>query len=179
MLERRRMLAAAPAAIACPVSGWLSAAPSAAAPGWSLHDACPAASPVCAIPPMPPPRREVRPPPPRGPAARIAREAAGGCQSAIVPSPSFEPPEEANPLSALLSGGKALLEGGILSLAGPVDEKSPEEARTRADAGAEPGIAGNGANCGAAARADGGASQRALLRRRHVGAGGVRDGDDR
>jgi len=77
MLERRRMLAAAPAAIACPVSGWLSAAPSAAAPGWSLHDACPAASPVCAIPPMPPPRREVRPPPPRGPAARIAREAAG------------------------------------------------------------------------------------------------------
>src|SRR5215469_4998243 len=82
-----------------------------------------------------------------------------------------------SPSSALLSGGKALLEGGILSLAGPVDEKSPEEARTGADAGAEPSIAGNGAYCRAAACADGGAGQRALLRRRHIGAGGERDGD--
>ena len=100
-------------------------------------------------------------------------------QSAIAPSTFFEPPEEASPSSALLSGGKALLEGGILSLAGPVDEESPEEARASADAGAEPSIAGNGTNCRAAARADGGAGQRALLRRRHVGAGGERDGDGR
>src|SRR5215470_12972701 len=64
MLERRRTLAAALAALAFPVSGALPVAPSAAAPDLCLRTVSPEAPPVCAIPPMPPPRREVRPPPP-------------------------------------------------------------------------------------------------------------------
>ena len=85
------------------------------------------------------------------------------CGSTTPPLEQFEH-ATASPSPALLSGGKALLEGHILSLAGPVDEKSPEEAGTGADAGAEPSIAGNGAYCRASACADGGAGQRALLR---------------
>jgi len=78
-----------------------------------------------------------------------------------------------------LSGDKTLLKGLVLGLPGPVNEKPSEQARTGADAGAEPGVTGNGANCCATPRAYGGAAQRALLRRRHVSAGGERDGDGR
>src|ERR1700719_4330726 len=73
MLDRR-MLAAAVAAMTCPLGGVLAqpAAPS----GPSLvvpARRAPAALPLdgarlsCSRPPMPPPRHEVRPPPPRGP----------------------------------------------------------------------------------------------------------------
>ena len=71
----------------------------------------------------------------------------------------------------LLSGCETLLEGLVLSLAGSVNEKPAEQARTGADAGAEPGVARHRANYRTAAGADGRAANRALLRWCHVGAG--------
>src|ERR1700730_14967700 len=74
MLDRRRMLAAAVAAMICPLGGVLALAQPAAPSGPSL--VVPARRALAALPldgarpscpPMPPPRHEVRPPPPRGP----------------------------------------------------------------------------------------------------------------
>src|ERR1700731_2989350 len=76
MLDRRRMLAAAVAAMTCPLGGVLALAQPAAPSGPSL--VVPARRALAALPldgarpsrnrpPMPPPCHEVRPPPPRGP----------------------------------------------------------------------------------------------------------------
>jgi hypothetical protein len=83
------------------------------------------------------------------------------------------------PLTSLSSGRDALLEGPILGLPGLIDEKPAEQARTGADAGAEPGIAGDRANYRAAAGADGRAGQRALLGRGHIGTSSDRQSDGR
>jgi hypothetical protein len=82
------------------------------------------------------------------------------------------------PLTPLSSGRDARLEGLVLSLPGPIDKQSAEQARTGADTGAEPGIATDRANYRAAAGADGRAGQRALLGWGHIGAcsGRKRDG---
>ena len=71
----------------------------------------------------------------------------------------------------LLSGCETLLEGLVLGLPRPVDEQPAEQARTGADAGAEPGVARHRANYRTAAGADGRAANRALLSWCHVGAG--------
>jgi hypothetical protein len=83
------------------------------------------------------------------------------------------------PLTSLSSGRDALLEGPILGLPGLIDEKPAEQTRTGADAGAEPGIAGDRANYCTAAGADGCAGQRALLGRGHVGASSDRQSEGR
>jgi hypothetical protein len=83
------------------------------------------------------------------------------------------------PLKSLSSGRDALLEGPILGLPGLIEEESAEQTRTGADAGAEPGIAGDRANGRAAAGADGRAGQRALLGRGHVGTSGDRQSEGR
>jgi hypothetical protein len=77
----------------------------------------------------------------------------------------------------LLPGGETLLEGLVLGLPRPVDEQPAEQARTGADAGAQPGVARHRANYRAAAGADGRAAKRALLSWRHVGAGDHRQGE--
>src|SRR5215471_18967432 len=197
MLERRRTLAAALAAIAFPVSGALPVAPSAAAPDLCLRTVSPEAPPVCVIPPMPPPRHEVRPPPPRVPAAGIGRAATGagmavagfGSPGAGDGNPStrvrrigdrtIDGPSAASLSAALLSGNKTLLEGSVLRLPGLIDKKATKEPRARSGRRAESSIAADRAKYRAAARADGGAGQRALLRRRHIGAGGERHGGGR
>jgi hypothetical protein len=74
----------------------------------------------------------------------------------------------------LLSGCETLPEGLVLGLPGSVDEKPAQQPCARPGGCTEPGIPADGANYGAAARADGRTRQRALLRRRHVGAGGKR-----
>ena len=71
----------------------------------------------------------------------------------------------------LLSGCVTLLEGLVLGLPGPVDKQPAEQARTGADAGAEPGVARHRANYRTAAGADRRAANRALLSWCHVGAG--------
>src|SRR5215831_2328120 len=197
MLERRRMLAAALAAIAFPVSGALPVAPSAAAPGLCLRTVSPPRHPVCAIPPMPPPRREVRPPPPRGPRRwhwsrghwRWNGRRWFGSSGAGDGNPStrvrrigdrtIDGPSAASLSAALLSGNKTLLEGSVLRLPGLIDKKATKEPRARSGRRAESSIAADRAKYRAAARADGGAGQRALLRRRHIGAGGERHGGGR
>ena len=60
-----------------------------------------------------------------------------------------------SPLLSLPSGRDALLKGPVLGLPGPIDEKPAEQARTGADAGAEPGVARHRANYRTAAGADG------------------------
>jgi hypothetical protein len=82
------------------------------------------------------------------------------------------------PLTPLSPGRDARLEGLVLRLPGPIDEQSPEQARSGADAGAEPGIAANRANYRATPSADGGAGQCALLGRGHIGTSsdGLSDG---
>ena len=65
-----------------------------------------------------------------------------------------------SPLLSLASGREALLEGLVLGLPGPVNEESAEQARTGADAGAEPGVARHCANYRTAAGADGRAAKR-------------------
>ena len=79
--------------------------------------------------------------------------------------------------SALSSGGKPLLEGLVLSLPGSIDEKPAKQPGTRPGSSTEPGIAADGAGDGADPGACCGAGQRALLGRRHIGAGGERHGD--
>jgi hypothetical protein len=79
--------------------------------------------------------------------------------------------------SALSSGGKPLLEGLVLSLPGSIDEESAKQPGTRPGSRTEPGIAADGAGDGADTGACCGAGQRALLGRRHIGAGGDRHGD--
>ena len=76
-----------------------------------------------------------------------------------------------SPLLSLPSGRDALLKGPVLGLPGPIDEQPAEQARTGADAGAEPGVARHRANYRTAAGADGRAAKRALLSWCHVGAG--------
>ena len=71
----------------------------------------------------------------------------------------------------LLSGGETLLEGCVLRAAALIDEQPAEQARTGADAGAEPGVARHRTNYRTAAGADGRAANRALLSWCHVGAG--------
>jgi hypothetical protein len=83
------------------------------------------------------------------------------------------------PLTPLSSGRDARLEGLVLGLPGPIDEQSAEQARTGADAGAEPGIAADRTNDCAAAGADDRAGQRALLGRGHIGTSGDRQSDGR
>jgi hypothetical protein len=78
-----------------------------------------------------------------------------------------------------LSGRKTLLEGCILGLPGPIDEKPAEQAGTGADPGAEPGVAADCANYRAAAGPDGRPSQRALLGWGHIGASSDRQSDSR
>jgi hypothetical protein len=77
------------------------------------------------------------------------------------------------------AGGVSFLEGCILGLTGPIDEKPAEQARTGADAGAEPGIAADRANYRAAAGPDGRAGQRALLGWGHIGASSDRQRESR
>src|SRR5436305_375356 len=60
-----------------------------------------------------------------------------------------------SPLLSLPSGRQTLLEGCVLGLPRPVDEQPAEQARTGADAGAEPGVARHRANYRTAAGADG------------------------
>jgi hypothetical protein len=74
--------------------------------------------------------------------------------------------------SALSSGGKTLLEGLVLSLPGSIDEKPAKQPSTRPGSRTEAGIAADGAGDGADPGACCGAGQRALLGRRHIGAGG-------
>jgi hypothetical protein len=81
--------------------------------------------------------------------------------------------------TSLSSGRDARLEGLVLSLPRPIDKQSAEQARTGADAGAEPGITGDRAYCGAAAGADSRAGQCALLGRGHIGTSGDRQSDGR
>src|SRR5215469_6017264 len=83
------------------------------------------------------------------------------------------------PLTPLSSGRDARLEGLVLSLPGPIDEQSAEQARPGADAGAEPGIAADRANNRPASGADGGAGQCALLGRGHIGTSSDRQSDGR
>jgi len=94
-------------------------------------------------------------------------------QTACGPRPA------ARPLTPLSSGRDARLEGLVLSLPGPIDKQSAEQARTGADAGAEPGIAADRANYRAAAGADGRTGQRALLGRGHICTRSDRQSDDR
>jgi hypothetical protein len=67
-----------------------------------------------------------------------------------------------------LSGHEALLEGCILGLPGPIDEKPAEESRTRARGGTETGVPADRANYRAAACADRRAGQRPLLGWGHI-----------
>jgi len=60
----------------------------------------------------------------------------------------------------LPSGRDALLKSPVLGLPRPIDEQPAEQARTGADAGAEPGVAGHRANYRTAAGADGRAAKR-------------------
>jgi hypothetical protein len=83
------------------------------------------------------------------------------------------------PLTPLSSGRDARLEGLVLSLPGTIDKQSAEQARTGADAGAEPGIAADRANYRAAAGADGRTGQRALLGRGHICTRSDRQSEDR
>src|SRR5262249_54355354 len=83
------------------------------------------------------------------------------------------------PLTSLSSGREARLEGLVLGLPGPIDEQSAEQARSSADAGAEPGIAADRANYRAAPGADGGAGPCALLGRGHIGTSSDRQSDGR
>jgi hypothetical protein len=70
-----------------------------------------------------------------------------------------------------LSGSKTLLKGGVLGLAGSIDEKPPEQAGTRPGGRTKPGITADRANHRAAAGADRRAGQCSLLSRGHIGAG--------
>jgi hypothetical protein len=78
-----------------------------------------------------------------------------------------------------LSGGKTLLEGLVLGLPGPIDEKPADQPRARPSGCTEPGIAADRAKYRATTRADGRAGQRALLGRRHIGASRKRHSDGR
>jgi len=82
-------------------------------------------------------------------------------------------------LPALLSGGETLLEGGILSLPGAINEKSADQTRAGSGNGSEPGVPADSAKHRAAACADRRAGQRALLGWCHVGASSGRQCDGR
>ena len=82
-------------------------------------------------------------------------------------------------LPPLLSGGNTLLEGCILGLPGAIDEKPAEQPRARPGGRSETGVPADRAKNRADAGADGGAGQRPLLGRRHIGAGRKRQNDGR
>jgi hypothetical protein len=74
------------------------------------------------------------------------------------------------PLSpTLLSGREALLEGLVLGLSGPIDEKPADQPCSRSGGRTEPGIPADRAKDGADASARSGAGKRALLGRGHIG----------
>jgi hypothetical protein len=81
--------------------------------------------------------------------------------------------------SPLLAGREALLEGGILSLSGPIDKKPADKPRARPGGRAEPSVATNRAGDCADPGARGGAGQRALLGRGHIGASSDRQSNGR
>jgi hypothetical protein len=78
-----------------------------------------------------------------------------------------------------LAGRETLLEGGILSLSGPIDKKPADKPRTRPGGRAEPSVPTNRAGDGADPGARSGAGQRALLGRGHIGASDERQSDSR
>jgi hypothetical protein len=78
------------------------------------------------------------------------------------------------PLTPLSSGREARLEGLVLGLPGPIDEKAAEQTGPRPSRGTEPGIAADRTKDCAAAGADGRAGQRALLGWGHIGTSGNR-----
>jgi hypothetical protein len=74
-------------------------------------------------------------------------------------------------LAASAARHVALLERRVLSAAGLIDQKAAEQAGSGTDPGAERGIAADRPDDRPATGADGGAGERALLGRGHVGAG--------
>jgi hypothetical protein len=76
-------------------------------------------------------------------------------------------------------GRVSLLESPVLSLPGSINEKPPNEARSRAGDRSEPGVPTDRANHRTAARADGRAGQRPLLSWGHIGASSDRQNDGR
>jgi hypothetical protein len=73
-------------------------------------------------------------------------------------------------LPTLLSGGETLLEGGILSLPGAINQKPADQTRAGSGNGSEPGVAADRTKYRAAACADRRAGHRALLGWCHIGA---------
>jgi hypothetical protein len=82
-------------------------------------------------------------------------------------------------LAPLLSGGDTLLEGGILRLPGPINEKPADKPRSRPGDSSETGIAADRTKHRAAAGADGRAGQRPLLGWVHIGTSSDRQNDGR
>jgi hypothetical protein len=80
---------------------------------------------------------------------------------------------------ALLSGREPLLEGCILSLPGPINQKPAEQPRARPGGGPETSVPADRANYRAAAGADSRAGQRALLGWGHIGTSDDRQSDGR
>jgi hypothetical protein len=82
-------------------------------------------------------------------------------------------------LPPLSSGRDALLEGPVLGLPGPINEKPADQPCARPGGRTEPGIPADGAKDRADAGARSGASKRALLGRGHIGASSERHSDGR
>ena len=80
---------------------------------------------------------------------------------------------------ALLAGREALLEGTVLGLSRPINEKPAEQARARSGGRTEPGVPANRASDGPDAGTRSGAGNRALLGWGHIGASNERHSDGR
>jgi len=89
----------------------------------------------------------------------------------LVPVPA------ARILPPLLSGGEALLEGSILGLPGPINEKPTDQTCSRTGDSSQPGVPADRPGDSADAGAGSGAGHRALLGWRHIGASSNRQGD--
>jgi len=78
-----------------------------------------------------------------------------------------------------LSGCETVLEGPVLGLPGPINEKPADQSCTRPGGRTEPGVPADGAKNGAHAGARSGAGKRPLLGRGHIGASNERHSDGR
>jgi hypothetical protein len=90
-----------------------------------------------------------------------------------------EPRAAASFSPALLAGREALLEGTVLGLSRPINEKPAEQAGARSGGRTEPGVPANRASDGPDAGTRSGAGNRALLGWGHIRASNKRHSDGR